>query len=126
MTDFDVVETLLESTSKFVGEGIQSQRNKEIYWSTMLLVRDLVQRHASLDEIEVALLSRTLDIEMDKNRDRFKLSNPRKYTLLAYENAIDIVQSVRKRFVTGGFGDSWFSPRKKKLIFHVTGLGHPH
>jgi len=97
---YDLFKISLRATRDYVGNRIQSGMNRETYVSTM-------------DYIHTRAKTSWTDFPENIKRDRTKafldahalryyiLYNPRKYRLMAYDHALDILESLTLRF--GGF-----------------------
>jgi hypothetical protein len=113
----DLVGTLLKSTRDYVGSRIQSQVNREAYLCQM---DTIIGKHTRLVEatgtdldFDLSLVLLRGDVEEGQYKG-YRLHDPRKYRLMAYENALDIVRSIHKRFISGGQGEGVYFPLKKK------------
>jgi hypothetical protein len=118
----DLVSTLLKSTREYVATRIQSQANRESYLCQM---DTIIGKHTRLVEktgvdldFDIDLVMMRGDVEREDYR-AYQLNDPKKYRLMACNNALDIARSIHKRFVVGGQGEGVYFPLKKKIFSAV-------
>jgi len=87
----------LQSVRKFTYNNIQNTLNKFTYFNTITEIRTKFLDYNSLNSIETELLKDYLDASLAKYERRF-FEDEKRYVLLAYQHALDLVQSLKRRF----------------------------
>ncbi len=101
----DLFTTLMGSSQKFVVNGIQSECNKKVFTDEMQKIASMIYQYPNTFELREQLdRNRTYVLVEEKFPFSFS-TNYQKYKLLAYNNSIDILDSLHRRFVTGGESD---------------------
>lgn len=93
---------LMKSTGHYVHRRILKERDKVAYVSGVkdcLLI--LTDEWASFDDMRTALANTNMVHQRIPTRFMKSRKEERKYYVLAYEHALDIVNSLEKRYVTG-------------------------
>lgn len=91
---------LLTNTGKFVSGGISSELNRKFYDAEVAELVAQMTKSPDLATCYTTLTERRLVNTQRKYPFTF-FGSPLDYTLLATDHALDIVQCLEKRFVTG-------------------------
>jgi hypothetical protein len=101
----DLFEISLKAIRNFIVHRIENETNRNQYVRIIdhiiysrLFSTDCKQGYNKL--IEILVYDKHLN-NMSKYKFHF-VANPKKYADLAYEHALDVANSLNKRFITGG------------------------
>lgn len=98
----DLFIILATSSQKYIVNGIQSVSNQKVFSDEMEKITALVYQYPDLLKLkELLWKGKQYTLTEEKFPYSFTTSH-QKYKLLAYDNGLDIINSLYRRFVTGG------------------------
>jgi len=92
----DLVKTLLESTNRYVGSRIQNLKHRIVYIDTLNQITLLMQEKIPLVEIKNEI--NELHYNLCNKYTNNIIFSEQKYCHLAFKHALDIIDSLSKRF----------------------------
>lgn len=113
----DLFEVSFNATSQYVANRIESLKNRIIYEKTCDEISKVQgnQFTDNLQELRSVLIKNETPIIQLPKAAGITSGNYRKYSLMAYEHAIDIIDSITTRFITGGSSYYSLYPLKELL-----------
>lgn len=99
----DLFQISLSSTGKWVHSRIKSNEDQKAYMDTLTSILENSQRYEDVRVFREVLIKERYFFNHNCVYGLYFLSNPKKYTLLAYDHSLDIADSLTKRF-HGWFG----------------------